>query len=241
MANTKDFLAAFNDIEEILRNRAKRERGEDTFLGLFKRLEHDRLVGRFKKQLLKLAGLRNILVHHNGPAITEPTDIALETLEKIRQVLTKPPSVLEISSRPLILCTDDTSIKEVVRYMHEKKYTQMPVTHEKHLIGIFSNETLQRWVAEHISDDGLLAVEKLVHDIREHLDPLFPEDFLPRNAEAFIIEKLFSNTATRRINALFVTENGRIDECLLGIITPHDLLKLQEYLVNDKKMVRDDV
>ena len=227
MSNKSDFLQAFNDIEHNLRERAGADR-EEPFGSLLRQLGHHRVIKQYKKRLQQLAGLRNILVHHSGPDIAEPTKIAVETLLKVYRLLEEPPTVLDIATRFVAKCTHDTSIREVLVHMEKNQFNYIPVYREHELIGIFSSESVRRWMTAKVEDRGFIVEDCLVSDLIPYLDPLVQDDFVAKSEEAFVIEGRFKNDAKRRVEMLFVTENGRIGECLMGIMTTHDLIKWQQ-------------
>lgn len=235
MSDTSRFLDAFNGIEENLRVRTGKVRdGNSSFVRVLRQMDKHPIIRRYGKILKELTDLRNQLVHRSGAPLMQPTEYAIETTLKIHALLTRPPTVLDISSKLVCYCTLDTPLHEVLQYMKEKKFTQMPVktTKEKdgEWVATLSSESIQRWITAKIEPDMFLVEDTSVAHITEYLDPFVAEDFLPKNAEAFTITEKFDPASERRINALFVTERGRIGECIQGIITPHDLVKLQEIL-----------
>lgn len=95
------------------------------------------------------------------------------------------------------------------------------------MIGIFSENTLLGYLADNVEaiilDDMKIADFKKYLPLGSHRSEAF--EFLPRSAELSSVYGVFNQAikAHRRIGMLFVTQNGKPSEQLLGIITAWDL------------------
>ena len=111
--------------------------------------------------------------------------------------------------------------------MRKNNHSYIPVLAEGRILSIFSQKTLFMRMAE---ENGLL--------LHEDTDPEGFEDclgleahesesfgFIHRQATVVEAEEKFSGPQCRRLEALFVTENGTPGEKVLGMTTRWDLTK----------------
>jgi predicted transcriptional regulator len=116
----------------------------------------------------------------------------------------------------------------VIRAMHAKVYTHVPVMQDKRLVGVFSENT----VLSYLADKEEVVVDLGNATLREF------EAFIPlkaHNSEVFRFvsrNTLLADIAARfredlkenqRLGAVFMTENGRETEEILGLITAWDV------------------
>ena len=100
------------------------------------------------------------------------------------------------------------------------------------VIGMFSKSTIFNLLIDNktISIDKTITFKDIEEKISlENKDNFKSEKymFIPRNATKEYISELFETSYrnANRIAVMLVTENGKSNEKLLGIITPYDVIK----------------
>jgi predicted transcriptional regulator len=235
MSNAQRFLALFNDIENHFSNLAAVTKHQD-FMVLVARLsESHRAVKLFKNDLREYSELRNAIVHQTkGKPIAEPYDETVADLKRIIDFIKKPPTAYEIASKPVYKCSSGDLISSVVKKMTEQVYTHIPVLHDGKFIGVFSESSIIRWLGSSTDKDGFLLDLTKIGQIKEHFDKendtFCGFKFVSRRKDAFSIKDEFLSFVeqTKRLGAIFVTENGKKEEDILGIVTSWDLPKINQ-------------
>jgi CBS domain-containing protein len=183
-------------------------------------------------QFLKTAGeLRNLLSHENDVAVPEETFVG--RFEKIAQEILNPSKVIDIATtgERLFYCSPLTQVSSLVKRMEEKHLSHVPLLVNGQVKAVFSSKTFFYYYREH----GTLNVEKdaCVADFIDLNDAhalLEEYAFIARDADARSLKDRFAKKSEKekRLAVLFVTQHGKKDEPLLGIITETDLLKIRE-------------
>ena len=114
--------------------------------------------------------------------------------------------------------------------MKENVYTHIPVLDNKVVIGVFSEKFFL----------GALTEVEIIYDkfttrfndefifkhclIDNHVTEVF--EFVSKNTYLEDVKEMFKKSFSqhKRLSLIFITEHGRKDEKLLGIITPWDVL-----------------
>lgn len=183
-------------------------------------------------QFLKTAGeLRNLLSHENDVAV--PEEAFVVRFEKIAQEILNPSKAIDIATtgERLFYCSPLTQVSSLVKRMEEKHLSHVPLLVNGQVKAVFSSKTFFYYYREH----GTLNVEKdaCVADFIDLNDAhalLEEYAFIARDADARSLKDRFAkkNEKEKRLAVLFVTQHGKKDEPLLGIITETDLLKIRE-------------
>ncbi len=177
--------------------------------------------------LSNLVKLRNLLKHNEHVPLAEPTQAAIELVRSVLALLRL--SAIEIAAKPVYTITEDERIDVVTSMMQTNVYTAVPVMRKHRIIGVFSEATAVRLLARS-SRDGV-AVAGRVGDMLEFLDqPDQSDDYAhyrctgPSTAATDVVDWFGdSTTAGIRLNAVFVTATGAVDDPPAGVITAWDL------------------
>lgn len=119
------------------------------------------------------------------------------------------------------------SVIETIEVMREKSYTHIPIMDGKRVIGIFDENALFCYVADHgiVDLDGLTfkeIIEYLSLDGREM------EVFTIHNRQTYVDElqeefqKQFDNN--KRLGVPFITEHGKPNEAISHMLTAWDVI-----------------
>ncbi len=204
--------------------------------------ENESIIGRLftVPQLKKFKGdldycriVRNFLTHNpkvGGVYPIIPSIEMLKLLEHCVELVTNPPRAIDyaIPIDRIYTVTLDSKLSEVVKVMNSFTYTHIPVMNDDRLIGIFSENTVFTYMCYEnvitINDDTLIRQFEKYIPLDEHLNEYFA--FLPSNAYLYDVQEMFKYTKGRKklLTVIYITENGRRDEPLIGMLTPWDLL-----------------
>lgn len=141
----------------------------------------------------------------------------------------RPKKAIDIAVRREFIYTTslDANAIDVMAEMNEKTYTHVPVMEKDTMIGVFSENTVLAYLVHH--KDAIIMKDTKVSEFKEfigldsHKSEYF--EFVPRNALLVEIETLFQEglRERKRIAVVYITENGKRDEKLLGMITAWDV------------------
>jgi CBS domain-containing protein len=189
---------------------------------------------RRNDELRRYADLRNSLVHWRGQTrdeyIAEPHEDILIRYEKLVESVKNPPKAIQIavSQDKIYKVSRDASAADVIREMHRNVFTHVPVVDEKGLlVGIFSENSILSYLAHHkmaaIDPDTRIDEFKEFIPLGSHKSEVF--DFVSRDTPLANVASSFQVNLKnkKRLGAVFVTENGRKEEKILGLITAWDV------------------
>jgi CBS domain-containing protein len=114
-----------------------------------------------------------------------------------------------------------------MKFMDKNTFTHVPIIQNDKMVGIFSENTLLSYLVD--SGETIITKDMTISDLRQFL-PLSAHRgevfaFLPRKVLLAQVYEEFNKAIKKRerIGMLFITEHGREEEKLLGIITAWDL------------------
>lgn len=195
------------------------------------------ISGNQEKNFIKeCREMRNMLSHSkvilNGKSFDYfvPT---LEVVEKLKIIINKiknPKLVTNIcvSLNNIYSKKLEDLILPSMKEMSEKIYTHLPIlNNENKVIGVFSENT----IFSYLLDEEIIEISKITKfselqkylDVNKHLSEIFK--FVKRTTTIKEAKKIFEEELkeNKKIGMVFITENGRKEESVLGIFTPWDL------------------
>lgn len=225
------FLDGFNVIEDWMRH-ALDSKESDEFLSLLRRMgESNAEVRRFAGELKRFARLRNLIAHthsHEKP-LAVPTLVSVERIEAIGKLLMSPPSLLSLAAKPVEQCRPSDPLGCCVKKMHDGVFSQLPIYDSGQYCGLLTAETIARWLATFFFGDGTGIVdEQTVAAVMKHQEDNENVEFMARTATVANALAAFDRFQNRgkRLEAILITNSGRQAETLMGIVTIHDIPKL---------------
>lgn len=206
--------------------------------------EGDNIIGRllsipylkrFKEDLDYCRVVRNFLTHNpkvDGVYPIIPSQEMVRLLEHCVNIVNNPPKAIEfaVPASKILTADFDCPVLEIIEMMNRFVYTHVPVLKDGKLIGVFSDNTVYSYICREkeltIDDDTKISMfEKYIH-LDEHINEYF--EFVPKNTMFYEIEELFKyNYQCKRnklLSVIYITENGKRDEKILGMLTPWDVL-----------------
>ena len=223
------FLSMYRVLEGMLdRKYAGRENGSSSVV---MRYLSDPESEPVRTQLDLCRELRNLLTHNadaEGNPVCEPSKAMLDTLYQIIDYVESPKPALLYATpgeRVLRAHMGDPAL-EVMRRMEKHGFSHVPVLEKGGISGIFSMRGVFSYVLKH----GGVGEDTRVRDFGELLkmNRSGGERFLLLGADATYheVRAAFERAGERdsRLAAVFITQNGQLDEQLLGMLTPWDVL-----------------
>ena len=235
------FLSAFNEIESHLRTLY----GQNSYIGFVDILDEAARksfgIRSHRNELKAFALLRNAIVHNpfrrNIDPIAEPHREIVEEIERILIDITKPKTAYEAISvkiSGIFSIGGNSNVHEIMKTMRKMKYSYVPIIENGSVIGVFSENT----IFSYLIDNEIFMVEKdmRISNFGEYLllNANDNEKFLFISKKESVydsIQKFQQDSLDeKRIGAMFITENGKQTESLLGLITPWDIVKFAAIL-----------
>lgn len=227
------FLAIYNEIDHYMRRVLNAPNYTDHGTLLRQMSEKNRLFESYYKDLKLFAELRNLLVHNPYPDSANPLiiphDYIIKKYEDIRNAVLHPKKAIDIAiKRELIFTTSlNASAIEVMGIMNSKTYTHVPVMENEKMIGVFSENTLLTYLVNH--EDAIFLKDTKIAEFRDFIGldrhPSEYFEFVSRDTLLADVEVLFQKglKLRKRIAVVYVTQSGKKEEKLLGMITAWDI------------------
>ncbi|MGM0421354.1 MAG: CBS domain-containing protein [Bacillota bacterium] len=231
--NIEEFIEYFNDIEEYLK-----EKDDNSNLG-FARLigkyqDRDKIIRQYADELMHLKDIRNILVHNNE-YYAIPNEYSLDKIKNIRNRIINPPKVYPLFNSRVKTVSNDQPIIEVIKLMKEQSYSQIPVVNEHNkFLDLLTNNAISRWLGSLADKEGakILFDQALVKDVLDYEEISSVYEFISKDALIVDVIDMFEDSQKRgkKLEAVFITNNGKKSEKLLDIITSWDLPEMYSKL-----------
>lgn len=232
MSNSKRFLHVFASIENYLRELSPKDRR----INFYERVDTvgrmKPAVRRFDRDLKEYADLRNAIIHESsdGHPIAEPNERAVQDLERIAELILKPPVVIPLFQTEVVTLTPDDAVALAVRTMFERSISQVPVTtgaQGREFVALLTTNTVARWLGSGLAGGDANLEQTTIGEVLEYTEDADNHCFLARNATLFEAIECFQKHETegRRLDAVLITTNGKSTERILGTMTIADLPK----------------
>ncbi len=229
MINTEVFLDLYKQLEDELEKKyrgAKRRYSSVVF-----EYSKDPASAVFRDKLDVVREIRNLLTHNaniGGLPVIEPSEPVVEGLREVLAYVKNPPLALEYAKQgeTIMRATLNQGVLCTMELMDKNGFSNVPVMRNGDFIGVFSKDTIFRYVmmsGKPIDSATTLEDLQRLLPVKEH-----PQNyaFLPRNATYAEAKAIFEKLTGKgkRVNVIFITENGGEQERLLGMLTPWDVM-----------------
>lgn len=231
LKNSERFLHAFNRITVTLRKIA----GVKEYLPFFRLIDLTKkksvLVRKYEDDLRTYADLRNAIVHHRTSAefvIAEPHIEVVKRIERIDRILARPKLVGHVFKKNVYTFQIDDSLSKVLEIIRLRKFTQFPVYEGQEFRGLITTVGITNWLASNLSDNHKIDEMPTLRNILEHEKNRVNYKFISKYITIYDAEDIFKQGVERgkRFEALLITENGKRNQKLIGIVTPLDIMKV---------------
>lgn len=224
------FLDLYKQIEDVLEEKYRNARRHFSSAVFEFVKDYESAPVRDKLDLCR--HIRNLMAHSadldNQPVVV-PSQPVVDALRDVLDFVSRPPLALEFATRGerVLKVGPDQRVLRVMELMDKNGYSHVPVMKDGKFYGVFSVGSMFRYLLRHkgkgldptamIKDlKGYLAVE-------EHLENY---EFVPADATYIYVRQRFEQVRgkNKRVSVIFITEDGRQDQPLLGMLTPWDVL-----------------
>lgn len=247
VSNLKKFRIYYNKLDDLLEEKTKIKRHGSFIQKLNQFLKEHPSFSWLKEEIRLIHDLRNVIIHEEKykQDIAIPTESFLHKISQIIQTIERPQTAFDISSQRVFKCEPNDKLKDVVDTMSKNHYSVVPVFEKKrecrNFLGVFSENvlvTIASDCGEYRDNNFWLPNITTIKDVLEYVKAPIREswDFIARDTDVYNVQQLFhtktfTNAALEksRLGVLFVTKNGSPDEKFLGLITPWDLSKIEQY------------
>ena len=220
------FLERYREIEEWALNNLN--------VAEMKELEQMPQYKGLRSNLAFCRMLRNLLSHYDWSKAGN--DMVIVTDQAVRQVNNlyyslNPVTLMRVAIRAgqIFAPSPEDSVLAAVKVMQRNDYSYIPIVENHRIVGVFSTKTLMRIVAENGS--ALLSETLKFRDIANFIrladESVAHYGFIDPNTTVEDVSLKFQRSKTRkvRLDMLFITDNGRYDGTLQGMVTPVDILQ----------------
>lgn len=177
--------------------------------------------------------IRNLLTHNanvGGVPVIEPSEPILAALREALEFVRRPPLAIDFATPGSRIQSAGLSDKvlSVMKDMEKNGFSHIPILDKKRFVGVFSLSTIFSCV---LRDPAVSFTENTT--IRD-LEKMIPFEnhmenyaFVGRDTTCMEVRRMFERIKgkNKRLSVIFITEHGKRDEGLLGMLTPWDVMK----------------
>jgi len=169
--------------------------------------------------------LRHALSHGQvkaGRFPAYPTEEFVQEVERIAKRFTNPPLITSRCKRQVETASPDDSLRALLIRMSELQLSQFPVYTAGKFVGLISENSIARWIAERARHERCLNfAEVQVETIVNETSDSSAYRFVPERTTEPEAVQLFASNAL--LGACLITKFGNQHEELLGIVTRWDI------------------
>jgi CBS domain-containing protein len=232
-ANSTRYLEAFVAIEAHVADSAPGPRGIPFVQQVDALRQTDVTIQAYAEDLKAFARLRNVIVHERGGGaiLAEPNDWAVERICHVRDMLTKPPTVAEYTSRRVLCVKPTDHLGAASRLMYERHFSQLPVYDGAHYRGLLTIRNITYWLGAQRSR-ALDVTTVLVAAVLEHENAADTAVFVAPTTPLVATLQRFGAQHRRLlpVDCLLITSDGTAGGSLQGIIALADMPAIAERL-----------
>ncbi|MBR1926108.1 MAG: CBS domain-containing protein [Clostridia bacterium] len=228
------FIYAYNAIDQALRSIYNYKRSM-TFSDMVRRtVPINSVIRKYEDKLIDYARLRNSIIHSSNEEyiIAEPHEDVVILMEKIADMITKPPKLVDVASKKNVLTIEaDMALRDVVVLIARSGFKTLPVIAAGKILGIATPNRIVEWVGDKLDKND--KVEDLLKNasISETLKESDTNTrFCIKNEDLTIQEALDLFYKNRVLSAIILTKTGSSYEKILGMVTISDIMDLSKIL-----------
>lgn len=225
-----EFLDLYKKLEQTLKVKYQGQNG--AYENQVTRYSMSPEGSRYQQELDAMRQLRNLLQHlpkTGGQYIAEPSEEIIQKLKFIISEIENPKKAMSVATRKeqLLCCTLQDKAYPIMTQMEKRGHTHVPLIENGRVTGVFSKNVVFSYLI-----NNKLREEMLISDfadllkIEKHGEETY--FFAHQNAFYDNIRDLFESRITKgkpRLAAVFLTDNGKQDGILRGMITSWDVFK----------------
>ena len=219
------FLERYREIEEWVLNNLN--------ISEMRELEQMPQYKGIRSNLAFCRMLRNLLSHYDWSKAGN--DLVIVTDQAVRQVNNlyyslNPVSLMRVAIRAgqIFAPSLEDSVLAAVKVMQRNDYSYIPIVENHRIVGVFSTKTLMQLVANNntVNFSEALKFRDIADIIRLKEESESHYGFIDSNMNMEDVNEKFQRSKTRkkRLDVLFITDNGKSDGILQGMVTPTEII-----------------
>ncbi|MGN0396146.1 MAG: hypothetical protein ACI4EF_12350 [Coprococcus sp.] len=224
MNNTEIFLDKYKQLENLAINEYRLPPDGSAVAKLEKKSEFKDI--RFELNYCR--EVRNLLQHNqrlDEEFAVEPGTKMIELLDSVIEMIKNPVrcSDVGVPYSQLVWRAPDDLVMPTIRLMNDRNISHVPILDGRRVVGDFSDNCVFPFL---LGDTGAKLDENTrFRDLQQYLDlnshPSEVFKFVAADTKLTQVEKLYEEARNKheRIGMVFLTETGRPDERLLGVLT----------------------
>lgn len=226
MTNSQRFIDAYNKTDAALHNRFGLKPSITYTDAVRRAATLNAVVRRYEDELTDYGRLRNAIVHKSNSKITiaEPHDDVTENFERIAEILSTPPKASTVAHEPCVV-KPSTLLISAIRKMQDNGYSMMPIVDNGVIVGIFTNKSVVEFVAKNHDRLDEAFKNAVVADAEES-----GSEYYSVADDVTIDEAVSAFEKKRKMRMLILTDGGRADGKILGVLTVSDLVAMNRML-----------
>ena len=231
MQKSQKFISLFKKLERLVSDKSSLPKETSISKKLSELTGENNVFGFYKKDIQRLTELRNVIIHgsvEDGRAIAEPHDEIISKLEEIVEKIENPPRVYPEFHSKIETIETEIQISVALDKMYEGDYSQLPVLENENFVDLLTSDTIVRWIAANKEEGGYLLENVTIREVLTYKE--FDENykFISRNTTLIEALKVFEEVEYKKqpLDALLITNDGKKEQKLLGIITHYDVSRM---------------
>lgn len=235
MNNNADFLRKYNELDALIGDKFNREDDDSSIYFLINKYRKSRIeIERiYSNKLDSVRRIRNLMVHESGiiDTLFDVSDDVIAFLDELISYLRNPVRARDVMTptEKLILGKEEDSISLLIKKMIEDGISNIPVVNDQNIvIGIFNSDVLLDLHLNNVHLDKNSKIKDIKNYIALESQLNLRFIFVTKEYEIDILNDYFSMSKEvykKRLPAIFVSENGKQNSPLLGVISPIDLIR----------------
>lgn len=233
MKNSDRFLSAFNAIEDLLKKITRTNHHARFFQLIDYAKRNNAVVKKYQDDLKEFAELRNAIVHERhfpNYVIAEPHDPVVEKIEFILNEISEPKTVIPTFAKDVVVYDVHQTLADVLKAINRFSFTHFPIYDQGKFLGLLSQNGIAHWLGKNVDVNIASFSEILLGNVLAFEENGGNFQFIPKNMNVYEAKELFRHGGKNhppKLNALLITEHGKPEEKMLGIITAWDIIKIQ--------------
>ncbi len=224
------FLNLYRELEDVLEKRYADKKRRYSSL-VFEFLNDDESIN-FREKLDLCREVRNLLSHTayvDGESVVQPSTVLNEYLTEIIAYLKSPNLAIDKATKAdrMVFSKLNQKALKVMENMVRLGYSHIPVIDSGEFIGVFSHGVVFRYILE--NPNAPITENTKIRDLIDllHVNKISENyEFCSRKLTVIEARKKFDTIKSKdkRLKVIFITENGKISERILGIVSPWDVM-----------------
>ena len=227
LSRAERFLNAYAAIEKEMKRILESTDHRPFFELVNKSVRINPIIERYRFDLKEYAELRNAIVHDRagGEIIAEPNSAVVKNIEHIAGLLLEPPRVLPLFKKEVLTLSAEQPVARAIRDLSKLSYTQAPIMEDGKVRGLLTLKMIVQWMGHSLANNTFDIEKTTIGDLLDQLNVSNGYEYVSAGKSLLEIPDLFYRWQDQgeKLEAVLITENGKKDEPLLGIITNRDL------------------